>query len=309
MRRSVAPGRPSVAPRLPRPASVAAMTFSIVARSEDGTELGAAVASKFLAVGAVVPGAAVGAGAIATQAMANLAYRPDGLRRLADGDDAREALTALLVADPEHQHRQVGVVDARGGAASFTGESCLPWAGGTSGTTSAGSAYAIQGNILAGPQVVEAVETTWRSAPLHRPFRLRLVDALLAGDRAGGDSRGRQSAAVLVVTPGGGYGGGSDVLVDLRVDDHTDPVPELVRLLAIRDLLFERPDPDDCLPLEGEVADEVRRRLTGLGYEATDVGAALERWSGVENLEERMVPGRIDPVVLDHLRTLDGGTA
>jgi len=285
------------------------MTFSIVARSEDGTELGVAVASKFLAVGAVVPAAEVGAGAIATQAMANLAYRPDGLRLLAAGDDARKALTALLTADDEHQHRQVGVVDSRGGAASFTGESCMPWAGGTSGTTPGGSAYAVQGNILTGPEVVEAVERTWRTAPADRPFRHRLVDALLAGDRAGGDSRGRQSAAVLVVTPGGGYGGGSDVLLDLRVDDHPDPVPELVRLLAVRDLLFERPDPADCLPLEGDVADEVRRRLAALGYDDPDVGAALERWSGVENLEERMVPGRIDPVVLDHLRVLEGGTA
>lgn len=282
------------------------MTFSLVARSEDGEQLGVAVASKFLAVGAVVPAAAVGAGAIATQATANLAYRPQGLDRLAAGDDARTALTALLTEDPDHHHRQAGVVDARGGAASFTGESCLPWAGGSSGTTAAGSAYAVQGNILTGPEVVEAVEAAWRAAPADRPFSHRLLEALLAGDRAGGDSRGRQSAALLVVTPGGGYGGGSDVLVDLRVDDHPDPVPELVRLLGIRDLLFERPDPDECLALEGAVADEVRDRLAALGHDTTDVGAALERWAGIENVEERMVPGRIDPVVLDHLRSLQG---
>jgi uncharacterized Ntn-hydrolase superfamily protein len=282
------------------------MTFSLVARSEDGTELGVAVASKFLAVGAVVPAAEVGAGAIATQAMANLAYRPRGLALLAAGGDAHDVLTTLLSEDPDHHHRQAGVVDARGGAASFTGESCFPWAGGASGTTRGGSAYAVQGNILTGPEVVDAIEQSWRQSDAARPFRHRLLDALLAGDLAGGDSRGRQSAALLVVTPGGGYGGGSDVLVDLRIDDHPDPVPELVRLLGIRDLLFERPDPAACIPLEGDVADETRRRLAGLGHTAADVGSALEAWAGVENLEERMVPGRIDPLVLDHLRALTG---
>jgi uncharacterized Ntn-hydrolase superfamily protein len=281
----------------------------IVARSEDGSELGVAVASKFLAVGAAVPAAEVGAGAIATQALANLAYRPRGLALLGAGGDAHEVLTTLLTEDADHEHRQAGVVDARGGAASFTGTACFPWAGGSSGVTRGGSAYAIQGNILTGPEVVEAVETSWRGSQAARPFRHRLLDALLAGDRAGGDSRGRQSAALLVVTPGGGYGGGSDVLVDLRVDDHTDPVPELIRLLGLRDLLFERPDPDDCLPLEGDVADEVRRRLVGLGHHDADVATALSAWAGIENLEERMVPGRVDPLVLDHLRTLtDAGS-
>ncbi len=282
------------------------MTFSIVACSEDGSELGVAVASKFLAVGAAVPAAEVGAGAIATQAMANLAYRPRGLAMLAAGGEAHDVLTNLLVEDDGHEHRQAGVVDARGGAATFTGSACLPWAGGSSGVTRGGSAYAIQGNILTGPEVVEAVETSWRGSDAARPFRHRLLDALLAGDRAGGDSRGRQSASLLVVTPGGGYGGGSDVLVDLRVDDHPDPVPELVRLLGIRDLLFERPDPAACLPLEGDVADEVRRRLTTLGHTDFYLTTALEGWAGIENLEERMVPGRIDPLVLDHLRALTG---
>ena len=285
------------------------MTFSIVARSEDGAQLGVAVASKFLAVGAAVPAAQVGAGAVATQAMANLAYRPRGLELLAAGEDARTVLTTLLSQDEAHEHRQAGIVDARGGAAPFTGDACFPWAGGTSGVTRHGSAYAIQGNILTGPEVVEAVEHSWRDGDPQRPFRHRLLDALFAGDRAGGDSRGRQSAALLVVTPGGGYGGGSDVLVDLRVDDHPDPVAELVRLLDIRDLLFERPDPATCLPLEGALADEVRRRLDGLGHRDAELGAALEAWAGIENLEERMVPGRIDPLVLDHLRSLTGGEA
>jgi uncharacterized Ntn-hydrolase superfamily protein len=280
------------------------MTFSIVARSEDGSELGVAVASKFLAVGAAVPAAQVGAGAIATQAMANLAYRPRGLSLLAAGGEAHDVLTTLLTEDDGHEHRQAGIVDARGGAATFTGAACFPWAGGVSGVTGGGSSYAIQGNILTGPEVVDAVEHSWRGSDATRPFRHRLLDALLAGDRAGGDSRGRQSAALLVVTPGGGYGGGSDVLVDLRVDDHPNPVPELVRLLGLRDLLFERPDPAACLPLEGDVADEVRRRLAALGHPGVDLTAALEGWAGIENLEERMVPGRIDPLVLDHLRAL-----
>ena len=280
------------------------MTFSIVARSADGAEYGVAVASKFLAVGAAVPAAEVGAGAIATQAMANLAYRPRGLALLAAGGDAHDVLTTLLTEDDGHENRQAGVVDARGGAATFTGAACFPWAGGVSGVTRGGSAYAIQGNILTGPEVVDAVEHSWRGSDAARPVRLRLLDALLAGDRAGGDSRGRQSAALLVVTPGGGYGGGSDDHVDLRVDDHHDPVPELVRLLGIRDLLFERPDPATCLPLEGDLADEVRRRLAALGRTEFDVTTALDGWAGIENLEERMVPGRIDPLVLDHLRAL-----
>jgi uncharacterized Ntn-hydrolase superfamily protein len=282
------------------------MTFSIVARSEDGSQLGIAVASKFLAVGAVVPGARAGVGAVATQAMANLRYVPEGLDLLTGGADAATAVATLTGRDEDAEHRQVGVVDAAGGAATFTGAACFPWAGGVTGTTGAGSAYAIQGNILTGPEVVEAVERTWRAGDPSTPFRHRLVAALLAGDRAGGDSRGRQSAALYVVAPGAGYGGGSDVLADLRVDDHADPVPELARLLEIRDLLFERPDPAACLLLDGEVADEVRTLLATLGHTDADLDRALADWSGVENLEERLVPGRIDPLVLAHLRTVAG---
>ncbi|MBI1377607.1 MAG: DUF1028 domain-containing protein [Frankiales bacterium] len=285
------------------------MTFSLVARSEDGSQLGVAVASKFLAVGAAVPAAEVGAGAVATQAMANLAYRPQGLARLAAGDDADAAVAALTGADPDRDHRQLGIVDAHGGSATYTGAACFGWAGGVAGATAGGAAYAIQGNILTGPDVVDAVEAAFRQADPARPFRHRLLDALLAGDRAGGDSRGRQSAALLVVTPGGGYGGGSDVLVDLRVDDHPDPVPELVRLLGIRDLLFERPDPADCLPLVDDVADEVRRLLAGLGHTDPDLPTALAGWVGIENLEERLVPGRIDPLVLEHLRQQAGAAS
>lgn len=275
------------------------VTFSIVARSADGTTYGVAVASKFLAVGAVVPAAAAGVGALATQAWANLAYRRDGMALLGEGRSARETVDILVAADEQAADRQLGVVDAHGGSATYTGSTCLSWAGGVHG-----DGYAIQGNILTGPDVVEAMERAWLATDEGAPFARRLLAVIAAGDRAGGDARGRQSAAVYVVTPEGGYGGGSDVLVDLRVDDHADPVPELERLLDIHEMLFGRPDPDTCLPLEGPLAAEVAERLSRVGHEQDPVEAALASWAGVENLEERLVPGRIDPLVLEHLRLL-----
>ena len=273
------------------------MTFSIAARSADGMTYGVAVASKFLAVGAVVPAASADVGALATQAWANLAYRPDGMRLLREGKSAQETLDALVAADEGRDVRQAGVVDAQGRSATYTGSGCTPWAGGVHG-----DGYAIQGNILTGADVVEAMERAWLATGEDEPLVRRLLAALTAGDRAGGDSRGRQSAAVYVVTPDGGYGGGSDALVDLRVDDHPDPVPELARMLDIHDMLFNKADPADCLPLEGELATEVLARLESVGHTGDSVQAALESWAGVENLEERMVPGLIDPVVLAHLR-------
>ncbi len=215
------------------------MTFSIVARSADGTQLGVAVASKFLAVGAAVPAGAAGVGAIATQANANLTYRPDGLALLRAGSSAVDTLTALTAADPDREHRQAGVVASTGLGATFTGASCFPWAGGL-----VGDGYAIQGNILTGPSVVEAMERAFLAsaeASAAPPLADQLLAALRAGDEAGGDRRGRQSAALLVLELGGGYGGGSDVLVDLRVDDHPDPVPELGRLLALHDAVLRSP--------------------------------------------------------------------
>lgn len=279
------------------------MTFSIAARSADGAWWGVAVASKFLAVGAAVPGAAAGTGAIATQAYANLAYRPDGLGLLAAGRSAAETVAALTGADERREERQLGVVDGAGGAATFTGTECGEWAGGVTG-----DGYAIQGNILVGPQVVEAMQAAWAASDPSLPLARRLLAALTAGDEAGGDSRGRQSAALYVVTEGGGYGGGSDVHADLRVDDSPAPVPELARLLDLHDLFFGRPDPDSLRPLEGELLDEVFGLLVQLGrrpaaVEAEAVRAALWDWAGVENLEERIPDGhQIDPVVLDVLR-------
>jgi uncharacterized Ntn-hydrolase superfamily protein len=263
------------------------MTFSIVGRLDDA--LGVAVASKFLAVGAAVPAAEAGVGAVATQSYANLAYRPDGLAMLRGGRSAQETLDALTAADDGRDQRQAGVVDAAGRAATFTGPGCHEWAGGRTG-----DGYAVQGNILTGPEVVAAMERAWLSA--SGDLADRLLSALAAGDSAGGDRRGRQSAALLVVRPKSGYGGQSDVEVDLRCDDHPAPVGELRRLLDLHRLYFGKPDPATLLDLDGDLAAEVRRRLDSLGF------AALEDWAGVENYEERMVPGKVDPLVLEKLR-------
>jgi uncharacterized Ntn-hydrolase superfamily protein len=236
-------------------------------------------------------------GAIATQAYANLAYRPEGMAQLREGRSASLTLETLVAADDKRETRQVGIVDVAGAAATFTGSECNPWAGGVTG-----EGYAIQGNILTGPEVVAAMEEAWHATRAGDPLARRLLAVLAAGDSAGGDRRGRQSAAVLVVTPEGGYGGGSDVLVDLRVDDHAVPVGELARLLDLHDLYFGKPDPDTLLDLSGELAIEVRRRLADLGHVDDDLDAALAGWAGIENYEERLVPGRIDPLVLAKLR-------
>ena len=273
------------------------MTFSIVARGADGKSFGVAVASKFLAVGAAVPAAEAGIGAIATQAYANLAYRADGLAQLRHGRRAQLTLDSLVATDDKRESRQVGVVDAAGTAATFTGSECNPWAGGVTG-----DGYAIQGNILVGPEVVAAMEKAWIGSGPDKPLARRLLAGLTAGDDAGGDSRGRQSAALLVVTPEGGYGGGSDVLVDLRVDDHVAPVAEMARLLDLHDLYFGKPDPDTLLDLEGDRAAEVRTLLAKRGFADDDLGAALAAWAGIENYEERLVAGKIDPLVLAKLR-------
>lgn len=276
------------------------MTFSIVARSADGRLHGVAVASKFLAAGALVPAAEADVGAIATQAHVNLAYRPQGLALLRTGVAASDVVAGLAAADAGRAHRQLGVVGAHGDGATYTGDECHDWAGGQ-----AGDGWAAQGNILTGPQVVDAMRDAWLAGSSEQRLAKRLLAALQAGDRAGGDRRGRQSAALLVVAKCGGYGGTGDVVVDLRVDDHPDPVSELARLLDMHTMLFERPDPESLLELAGKLADEVRSRLTAAGHltDHGDLDQALASWAGIENLEERLVPGRIDPLVLAHLRT------
>ena len=270
--------------------TVSVMTFSIVGRDPATGDLGVAVASKFLAVGSAVPAARFGVGAIATQAFANTLYRRDGLAQLKLGSTADEVVAALIAADAGGDERQVGVVDRHGGAATYTGPSCHDWAGGI-----AEDDVAIQGNILVGRQVIDAMHTAW-VATAGQPLPRRLLAALQAGDETGGDRRGRQSAALLVVSATGGYTPGDDTAYDLRVDDHERPVRELARLLDLHDLYFGQPDESDLLPLEGELADEVGRRLTAAGY------ADLADWAGVENLELRLRDGAIDPVVLERLR-------
>jgi uncharacterized Ntn-hydrolase superfamily protein len=279
------------------------LTFSIVARSDDGACLGVAVASKFLAVGAYVPAVQAGTGAIATQSYANLAFRSEGLVLLGAGHDAQQTLDALVAGDDRRSERQVGIVDARGGSATFTGADCNSWAGGVRA-----EGYAIQGNILTGAQVVASMEEAWLNSRDEPALSRRLLAALIAGDAAGGDRRGRQSASVLVVSPGAGYGGGNDVLADLRVDDHLQPINELVRLLDLHDLYFGTPRPEDLLALEDPLLSEVADLLGSVGFtpqgaDPTDVRQALWDWAGVENLEERVPEDNvIDSVVLGVLR-------
>jgi uncharacterized Ntn-hydrolase superfamily protein len=275
------------------------MTFSIVAR--DGDSFGVAVASKFLAVGALVPWARPGAGAVATQAYANISYGPQGLELLGLGRSAEEVVQILTGADAEREQRQLGVVDAAGNAASFTGSECITWAGGT-----IGEGYTVQGNILAGPSVVGSMAEAYERT--KGDLAARLVAALGAGDGVGGDRRGRQSAALLVVSPNGGYGGTTDIVADLRVDDHKNPMRELARLLEIHRMLFTKPSEEDLLPLKGALEKEVTAALVATGYVAKGASAedrrkALERFAGWENLEERIVEGpRIDRHVLEALR-------
>ena len=265
-------------------------TYSIVACDLAAEQWGVAVQSKFLAVGSVVPWAEPGAGAVATQSYANPRYGPDGLALLRQGLSAQEVVEELTTADDGRAQRQVGVVDANGGAATFTGDGCHDWAGGRTG-----DGYAAQGNILVSAATVDALaETFEKSSGL---LAERLLASLAAGLAAGGDRRGQQSAAVLVVERDGGYAGLSDTLVDLRVDDHERPIEELQRLYEAHQLLFGETPRDQWLSLDAELQAEVNGLLSRLGYET------LADWAGVANLEERVDrDDAIDPVVLRELR-------
>lgn len=255
------------------------------------------MASKFLGVGSVVPAAEPGIGAVATQSFAKWSYRADSLALLRAGVAATEVLTRVTAADALRETRQLGVVGARG-AASYTGAECLDWAGGVSGGDDDDGWFAIQGNVLTGPEVIEAMRQGWVDGA-GMPLPHRLVAALLAGDAAGGDRRGRQGAALYVVQPGAGYDG-SGVVADLRVDDHPDASRELARLLDLNDLYFGAPE--RVRPLVGPLADEVRDRLARLGHTTTDLAGALSDWAGIENLEMRLTSEGIDARVLEHLR-------
>lgn len=273
-----------------RQRSVSVATYSLVACDLDAGQWGVAVQSKFLAVGSVVPWAEPHVGAVATQAYANPRYGPDGLALLRQGLAAEEVVRRLTKADERRAERQVGVVDAAGRAATFTGADCLDWAGGRTG-----DGYAAQGNILVSAATVDALAETFE--PSSGALAARLLDALAAAQAAGGDSRGQQSAALLVVERDGGYAGMSDTLVDLRVDDHERPIEELRRLYELHRTLFGRTAKSDLIEVDEALRAELDGRLRRLGHER------LEEWAAVENLEERLAgEDRIDPVVLDELR-------
>jgi uncharacterized Ntn-hydrolase superfamily protein len=236
------------------------MTYSIVALDALTGDLGIAVQSKFLAVGAVVPWARAGVGAVATQAFANVAYGPDGLGLLAADVPAADALARLVAADPLRGQRQAGVVDSHGGAATHTGAECFAWAGGRTGP-----GFAAQGNILAGAGVVQGLAETFLAG--GRPFPELLVACLAAADGAGGDRRGRESASLLVVREGGGYGGGNDRWIDLRIDDHVDPIAQLARLMDLQRLYLDRPAVADLVAIDDALAGELRSLLSRVGAE------------------------------------------
>jgi uncharacterized Ntn-hydrolase superfamily protein len=271
-------------------------TYSIVACDLDSGQWGVAVQSKFLAVGAVVPWAEPGVGAIATQSYANPRYGPDGLALLRSGKSAQETVDALVAADKDSDKRQVGVVDARGRGATFTGAGCHDWAGGRTG-----HGYAAQGNILVSQETVDALATTFE-ANAHLELAERLVECLAAAQAAGGDRRGQQSASLLVVEKNAGYAQLSDSVVDLRVDDHARPIVELRRLFDLHREIFGVTPEEDWVDVDEALQTELRERLAKLGYDG-ELAQAFDAWAGTENLEERVAGvERIDPVVLEALR-------
>ena len=261
------------------------MTFSIVACDLDEQAWGVAVASKFPAVGAVVPWAQAGAGAVATQSFANTSFGLRGLALMETGLSADETLAKLLQNDPDRELRQVGLVDAPGLSATFTGKGCVPWAGGVGE-----KGYAIQGNILKSAKVVPAIEKTFLKTKGSLPNRLHA--ALLACDRAGGDKRGRQSAAIYVVKPKGGYGGFTDRWIDYRVDDHDDPVVRLSELLDMHELYFGESPENERMQLNGKALQQITDVLVQEGYlkKGKSFRNAFNEFIGNENFEERADP-------------------
>lgn len=278
-------------------------TFSIVARDPETGDLGIAVQSRFFGVGAVVTWARAGVGAVATQSLANTTYGERGLALLQAGWSAQEVVDYLTGSDPDRDHRQLGIVDARGNAANWTGTGCYAWAGGQ-----LGPGFCVQGNILVSQDTTDAMADAYRTTP--GPFPNRLIAALEAGQAAGGDSRGQQSAAILVVRERAGYGGGTDRLLDLHVEDHETPIAELRRLYELHGVYFDVADAER-LPLDDQTLEHLARQLARLGYlhDETDpprenVIAALEMFASNENLEERLQGDQeIDSVVLSFLDT------
>lgn len=275
------------------------MTFSIVGFDPEEKEWGIAVQSKFLGVGAVVPWAKAGAGAVATQSYANTSFGPEGLRLMEEGRSAEEALHALLAQDPGREQRQVGFIDANGNAATFTGSECYDWAGGVTGPH-----FAAQGNILVDENTVKDMEAIFQQT--EGSLAVRLLAALQAGQDAGGDSRGQQSAALLVVKEKGGYGGFNDRYIDLRVEDHEEPIKELTRIYQLQQLYFAPSKPENIVSIEGKTKEELTIHLQRLGYlneTTTKILDALKSYIHTENFEEREQKiGLIDKEVLEYMK-------
>jgi len=278
------------------------MTFSIVGYDPQEKEWGIAVQSKFLGVGAVVPFAKAGVGAVATQSYANTAYGPQALELMAQGKSAEEVMELITKDDPDKEMRQVGLIDAEGNGATFTGTYCYDWAGGVTGKH-----FAAQGNILVDENTVKAMAETFEST--EGSLAQRLLQALNAGQQAGGDSRGQQSAALLVVKEKGGYGGYNDRYIDLRVDDHPEPITELIRIYGLQQLYFAKAKPDNVVAIEGEIKETVVQHLKRLDYLKADpaddeeLHKALTAYIHTENFEEReQEKGKIDLEVLEFMK-------
>ena len=280
-----------------------ASTFSIVACDEEQGELGVAVQSKFLAVGAAVPWAKAKVGAVATQSYMNTGFGPAGLRLLGAGLCPQEVLDRLVESDSGRELRQVGVVDFRGRSASFTGSRCPPWAGHVTG-----AGFACQGNVLVSGDTIAAMGETYGRTP--GSLASRLLAALGAGQRAGGDRRGKQAASLLVVKEKGGYGGFNDRYIDLRVDDHPEPIEELARLYELHRFYFAPASPDDLVPIDRQIVSSIQLSLSRLGCYggpqdgvwSSDLEHALFDFCGTENLEEHLrSDGRFDRRILEHM--------
>ncbi len=274
------------------------MTYSIIAVNGESSQIGVAVQSKFLAAGALVPYARAGVGGVASQSFTDVTFGSRGLDLLESGRSPDDVLDELLAGDDQRELRQVGIVAADGRSASFTGTECLEWAGGR-----IGPGYAVQGNILAGPTVVDGLIIGFE-ASAGQPLAWRLIEALREAQRAGGDRRGQEAAGLLVVAPNAGYGGNHDRMIDLRVDHHDQPIEQLAQLLEIHQILFGETKPEDVLGVDTALRDQVEQDLLALGRSGAD-GDLWRRfydWVLTENLEERWLgDDRVDRVVVDYL--------
>ncbi|TMW70442.1 DUF1028 domain-containing protein [Alteribacter natronophilus] len=282
-------------------------TFSIIGYDPDTEEWGIAVQSKFLGVGAVVPWAKAGVGAVATQSYANTSYGPEGLAMLESGMTPGEVAQELVKDDEDRALRQFAVMDKNGDTAAYTGDDCYSWAG-----HKAGKYCTAQGNILVSEDTVAALTETFEST--DGTLAERLLKALDKAQEAGGDSRGKQSAALYVVQERGGYGGYNDRKFDLRVDDHPEPIRELKRLFELHSLYFSRPDENELLDIEEDVLAEVQELLRAEGLLDTSydtynpaVKEALKTYFMQENFDERWQESdRIDPYVLTYMKNKPG---